>query len=188
MYNRMRVIKRSGSYEDVSFDKILNRIRSLCFSEEFKNGLNIDETILAQKVVQEIYDGVKTSELDDLSAQNAMSLYSTHPDFKILAGRITVSNLHKNTLNNFSDKIELMYNHVSNGIKKPLIADYLYKLVQENKSIIDEAIDYSKDYDYDFFGLKTLEKTYLYKIDKKIIERPQDMLMRVSLSIHRDNL
>jgi ribonucleoside-diphosphate reductase subunit M1 len=188
MYNRMRVIKRSGSYEDVSFDKILNRIRSLCFSEEFKNGLNIDETILAQKVVQEIYDGVKTSELDDLSAQNAMSLYSTHPDFKILAGRITVSNLHKNTLNNFSDKIELMYNHVSNGIKKPLIADYLYELVQENKSIIDEAIDYSKDYDYDFFGLKTLEKTYLYKIDKRIIERPQDMLMRVSLSIHRDNL
>ena len=84
MYNRMRVIKRSGSYEDVSFDKILNRIRSLCFSEEFKNGLNIDETILAQKVVQEIYDGVKTSELDDLSAQNAMSLYSTHPDFKVL--------------------------------------------------------------------------------------------------------
>ena len=188
MYNRMRVLKRSGSYEDVSFDKILNRIRSLCFSEEFKNGLNIDETVLAQKVVQEIYDGVKTSELDDLSAQNAMSLYSTHPDFKILAGRITVSNLHKNTLNNFSDKIELMYNHVSNGIKKPLIGDYLYKLVQENKSIIDEAIDYSKDYDYDFFGLKTLEKTYLYKIDKKIVERPQDMLMRVSLSIHRDNL
>ena len=81
-----------------------------------------------------------------------------------------------------------MYNHVSNGIKKPLIGDYLYKLVQENKSIIDEAIDYSKDYDYDFFGLKTLEKTYLYKIDKKIVERPQDMLMRVSLSIHRDNL
>ena len=188
MYNRMRVIKRSGSYEDVSFDKILNRIRSLCINEEFKDGLNIDETILAQKVVQEIYDGVKTSELDDLSAQNAMSLYSTHPDFKILAGRITVSNLHKNTLNNFSDKIELMYNHVSNGIKKPLIADYLYKLVRENKSIIDNAIDYSKDYDYDFFGLKTLEKTYLYKIDKKIIERPQDMLMRVSLSIHRNNL
>jgi ribonucleoside-diphosphate reductase subunit M1 len=188
MYNRMRVLKRSGSYEDVSFDKILNRIRSLCFSEEFNGGLNIDETILAQKVVQEIYDGVKTSELDDLSAQNAMSLYSTHPDFKILAGRITVSNLHKNTLDKFSDKIELMYNHVSNGVKKPLVADYLYKLVQENKETIDNAIDYSKDYDYDFFGLKTLEKTYLYKIDKKIVERPQDMLMRVSLSIHRHDL
>ena len=188
MYNRMRVIKRSGSYEDVSFDKILNRIRSLCFSEEFKNGLNIDETILAQKVVQEIYDGVKTSELDDLSAQNAMSLYSTHPDFKVLAARITVSNLHKNTLDNFSDKIELMYNYVSNGQNKPLIAEYLYNIVQEHKSIINEAIDYSKDYNYDFFGLKTLEKTYLYKIDKNIIERPQDMLMRVSLSIHRNNI
>lgn len=188
MYNRMRVIKRSGSYEDVSFDKILNRIRSLCFSEEFKNGLNIDETILAQKVVQEIYDGVKTSELDDLSAQNAMSLYSTHPDFKVLAARITVSNLHKNTLDNFSDKIELMYNYASNGQNKPLIAEYLYNIVQENKSIINEAIDYSKDYNYDFFGLKTLEKTYLYKIDKNIIERPQDMLMRVSLSIHRNNI
>ena len=110
----MRVIKRSGSYEDVSFDKILNRIRSLCFSEEFSNGLNIDETLVAQKVVQEIYDGVKTSELDDLSAQISMSMYSSHPDFKTLAGRITVSNLHKNTLDKFSDKIELMYNYEFN--------------------------------------------------------------------------
>ena len=184
----MRVIKRSGEYEDVSFDKILNRIRSLCFGEEFENRLNIDETILAQKVVQEIFDGVKTSELDDLSAQNAMSLYSTHPDFKILAGRITVSNLHKNTLDKFSDKIELMYNYESNGKNKPLIAKYLYELVQENKELINSTIDYSKDYDYDFFGLKTLEKTYLYKLDKIIIERPQDMLMRVSLSIHRNNI
>jgi len=188
MYSKMRVIKRSGEYEDVSFDKILNRIRSLCFGEEFENRLNIDETILAQKVVQEIFDGVKTSELDDLSAQNAMSLYSTHPDFKILAGRITVSNLHKNTLDKFSDKIELMYNYESNGKNKPLIAKYLYELVQENKELINSTIDYSKDYDYDFFGLKTLEKTYLYKLDKIIIERPQDMLMRVSLSIHRNNI
>ena len=184
----MRVIKRSGSYEDVSFDKILNRIRSLSFSEEFSNGLNIDETLVAQKVVQEIYDGVKTSELDDLSAQISMSMYSSHPDFKTLASRITVSNLHKNTLNKFSDKIELMYNYEFNGQKKPLIADYLYQLVQENKELIDNTIDYSRDYYYDFFGIKTLEKTYLYKIDKKTIERPQDMLMRVSLSIYRNNI
>ena len=159
MYTKMRVIKRSGSYEDVSFDKILNRIRSLSFSEEFSNGLNIDETLVAQKVVQEIYDGVKTSELDDLSAQISMSMYSSHPDFKTLAGRITVSNLHKNTLNKFSDKIELMYNYEFNGQKKPLIADYLYQLVQENKELIDNTIDYSRDYYYDFFGIKTLEKT-----------------------------
>jgi len=188
MYTKMRVIKRSGSYEDVSFDKILNRIRSLCFSEEFSNGLNIDETLVAQKVVQEIYDGVKTSELDDLSAQISMSMYSSHPDFKTLASRITVSNLHKNTLDKFSDKIELMYNYEFNGQKKPLIADYLYQLVQENKELIDNSIDYSRDYCYDFFGIKTLEKTYLYKIDKQTIERPQDMLMRVSLSIYRNNI
>jgi len=192
MYNnqtiKMRVLKRSGSYEDVSFDKILTRIKSLCINEEFKHQLEIDETIVAQKVVQEIYDGVKTTELDELSSQIAISMYSKHPDFKVLAGRIVVSNHHKNTLDNFSDKIELLYNYKHNGNQKPLIADYFYKLVQENKELIDSTIDYKKDYYYDFFGHKTLEKTYLYQIDKKIIERPQDLLMRVSLSIHRDNI
>ena len=115
--------------------------------------------LVAQKVVKEIFDGVKTSELDGkLSSQISMSMYSTHPDFKILAGRIAVSNLHKNTLNTFSDKIEIMYNYEADNIKKPLIADYLYELVQNNKNKIDSVIDYSKDYDYDFFGIKTLEK------------------------------
>ncbi len=184
----MRVIKRSGKYEEVSFDKILNRIQSLSIGKDFEKKLNIDETLVAQKVVHEIFDGVKTSQLDELSSQNAMSMYSKHPDFKILAGRIAVSNLHKNTLSTFSEKIELMYNYQIDGIPKPLIADYLYNLVMENKELIDSFIDYLKDYDYDFFGLKTLEKTYLYKINKKIIERPQDMLMRVSLSIHRNDI
>ena len=170
MYNRMKVIKRSGKSERVSFDKILNRIKSLCSSEEFSNKLNIDETILAQKVVQEIYDGVKTSELDDLSAQNAMSLYSTHLDFKILAGRITVSNLHKNTLNNFSDKINLMYNHISNGERKPLIAEYLYKFVQQNKDLIDNSMDYNKDYNYDFLDSKHLKKHIYIKLIIKLLK------------------
>ena len=184
----MRVIKRSGSHEDVSFDKIMKRIRALSFGDEFDHKLSIDETLVSQKVVQEIYDGVRTSELDELSSQIAMSMYSKHPDFKILAGRIAISNLHKNTLTSFSEKIELMHSYELNEIKKPLIADYLYKLVMENKELIESTIDYSKDYMYDFFGIKTLEKSYLYKLDKQIIERPQDMLMRVSLSIHRNNI
>ena len=192
MYNninisKMRVLKRNGSYEDVSFDKILNRIKSLCNDSKFKK-INIDETIIAQKVVNEIYDGVKTTELDELSSQIAISMYSKHPDFKKLASRIVVSNHHKNTLNTFSEKIELLYNYYYNDSRKPLIAEYLYNLVQDNKKLIDESIDYLKDYDFDFFGHKTLEKTYLLKIDKKIIERPQDLLMRVSLAIHRNNI
>ena len=184
----MRVLKRSGEYEDVSFDKILNRIKALSQNKEFSQKLKIDETLVAQKVVKEIFDGVKTSELDELSSQISMSMYSAHPDFKILASRIAVSNLHKNTLNTFSEKIEIMYNYEADNIKKPLIANYLYELVQNNKEIIDSVIDYTKDYDYDFFGIKTLEKSYLYKINNKVIERPQDMLMRVSLSIHRNDL
>lgn len=183
--NTMRVLKRSGNYEEVSFDKILTRVKSLSKGDEFSDKLNIDETLIAQKVVQEIYDGVKTSELDELSSQISMSMYSKHPDFKILAGRIAVSNLHKNTLDSFSEKIKLMYKVDE---KKPLIAKYLYDLVINNKETIDSYIDYSRDYDYDFFGLKTLEKTYLYRVNKELVERPQDMLMRVSLSIHRNDL
>ena len=183
----MRVIKRNGEYEEVSFDKILNRIKALSKNDDFSK-LNIDETIVAQKVIQEIHDGVKTSELDELSSQISIAMYSKNPEFKILAGRIIISNHHKNTMNTFSEKISKMYKYTSNGLKKPLIADYLYNLVMDNKGLIDSTIDYSRDYDFDFFGFKTLEKSYLYRLDDEIIERPQDMIMRVSLSIHRDNL
>lgn len=185
---KMRVEKRNGSYEEVSFDKILTRIKSLSHSSEFKKSLNIDGTIIAQKVIQEIHDGVKTSELDELSSQIAIAMYSKNPEFKILSGRIVISNHHKNTLNTFSEKIQLLYNYHNNSKHKPLVAKYLYDLVQENKEIIDNTIDYMKDYDFDFFGFKTLEKSYLYKVDGKIIERPQDMLMRVSLAIHRNDI
>ena len=186
--NKMRVQKRNGEYEEVSFDKILNRIKSLSHGKEFKTTLNIDETIIAQKVIQEIHDGVKTSELDELSSQIAIAMYSKNPDFKTLAGRIVVSNHHKNTKNTFSEKIAMMHRYESNGQSKALIADYMYDLVQKNKEKIDSAIDYTKDYDFDFFGFKTLEKSYLYRINGQIVERPQDMLMRVSLAIHRDNI
>ena len=179
----MRVQKRNGSYEDVSFDKILARINSLAFGEEFDQKLNIDTTKIAQKVIQEIFDGVKTSELDRLTSETAIAMYSNNPQYSILASRIVVSNHHKNTHNTFSEKIEELYN-----FEKPLINKKFYELVMKNKELINEKIDYSKDYLFDFFGLKTLEKSYLYKIKNKIIERPQDMIMRVCLSIHRNNL
>ena len=130
---RMRVQKRSGEYEEVSFDKILTRIKALSQGEEFNQKLTIDETIIAQKVIQQVHDEVKTSELDELASQTAISMYSKNPDFKILASRIVVSNHHKNTLDTFSDKIQLMYDYEFNGQKKPLIADYLYELVMCNK-------------------------------------------------------
>ena len=185
---KMRVQKRSGEFQEVSFDKILNRIKALSRGSEFALKLSIDETLIAQKVVQEIYDGVNTGELDELSSQIAIAMYSKDPEFKILAGRIAVSNHHKNTLNTFSDKIQLMYDYKNNGHNKPLIADYLYELTMKNKDIINETIDYSSDYDFDFFGHKTLEKSYLYRLGQDIIERPQDMLMRVSLAIHRNDI
>ena len=159
--SKMRVLKRSGSSEEVSFDKILNRLRALSSGPEFKKKLSIDETVVAQKVVQEIFDGVKTSELDELASQVAIAMYSRDPEFKILAGRIVVSNHHKDTLDTFSEKIVLMHDYEHYGKKKPLIADYLYTLVMNNKEKIDAAIDYTRDYDFDFFGFKTLERKYL---------------------------
>lgn len=184
----MRVLKRNGTYEDVSFDKIMKRLQALCDGPEFKESLGVDVTLVAQKVVQEIYDGVKTSELDELSSQIAIAMYSQNVDYKVLAGRIVMSNHHKNTQDTFSEKISQMYEYVHNGVKKPLIADYLYELTMAHKDEIDATIDYTKDFSYDFFGFKTLEKNYLYKVGGDIVERPQDMLMRVSLSIYRDDL
>ena len=185
---KMKVLKRNGEYEEVSFDKILLRIKKLCNRNNFLNKLNIDETIIAQKVVQEIYDGVKTSELDELSSQIAISLYSRDIQYKLLASRIVISNHHKNTLNSFSEKIRLMYKYRENNLSKPLINKDFYNYVMKYHYKIDKIIDYNKDYDFDFFGFKTLEKSYLYKMNKKVVERPQDMLMRVSLSIHRDDI
>jgi len=181
MYNLMRVQKRNGDYEDVSFDKILKRIQSLCIGDEFIKKLSIDPTIIAQKVCSEIYENVKTSELDELSSQIAISMYSKNPEYATLASRIVVSNHHKRTSDNFSTVINSLY-------EKDIIQEYLYNLVSENRDIIDEKVNHMKDYDLDFFGFKTLEKSYLLKIDEKIMERPQYLFMRVALCIHRDNL
>ena len=185
---KMKVTKRNGNKEDVSFDKILNRIKSLCNYPGLKK-IDIDATIIAQKVCAEIYDGVHTTELDTLSSEIAISLYSTNIDFKELASRITISNHHKDTDGNFKTVIEKLYNYVDNrGKSVNLVNDNLYNLVINNSELIESKIDYMRDYLFDFFGFKTLEKSYLLKINKKIVERPQHLLMRVSLSIHRNNL
>lgn len=184
----MRVEKRSGTYEDVSLDKVLNRMKSLSFGDEFEHKLTIDPTTIAQKVCSEIYDGVKTRELDTLASEIAISLYSTHPDYSVLAARILVSNHHKNTEGKFSKKVAMLYNAITDERSTPLVNTDFYNLVMDNSEEIESVIDYQRDYNFDFFGLKTLEKSYLYKINKVIVERPQDMIMRVALSIHRNDL
>ena len=180
----MRVEKRNGRFENVSFDKTLTDWNLYHTAMEFSQNLQVDCTRISQKVIQEIYDGVKTVILDELSSQIAISHYSIHPDYNLLASRIVVSNHHKNTFDKFSDKINLLYTETNGS----LIAEYMYNLVMENSEKIDSHIDYSRDYFFDYFGLKTLEKSYLFKLNDKIIERPQDMIMRVCLSIHRTDL
>jgi ribonucleoside-diphosphate reductase subunit M1 len=181
MYNLMRVQKRNGYYENVSFDKILKRIQSLCLGEEFNKKLKIDPTIIAQKVCSEIYDNVKTAKLDELSSQISISMYSKNPEYSTLSSRIVISNHHKRTNSKFSDSINILY-------KNDIIQKYLYDLVEKNKELIDQKINHMKDYELDFFGFKTLEKSYLLKVNEEIVERPQYLFMRVSLCIHRDNL
>ena len=177
----MRVQKRNNDYEDVSFDKILRRIRSLCIGHEFSKKLQIDPTIIAQKVCSEIFDGVKTSQLDEQSSQTSISMYSKDPEYGILASRIVISNHHKETSPSFFEVIESLYGN-------DIIKEYLYDIVVSNREQIEGTIDHMKDYNIDYFGFKTLEKSYLLKVDGKIVERPQYLFMRVALCIHRDNL
>ena len=184
----MKVQKRSGEYEDVSFDKILNRMKSLSFGEEFTKTLDIDPTVIAQKVCSEIYDGVSTRELDTLASEVAISLYSTNPDYSVLASRIVVSNHHKNTEGNFGKKTRMLFNAITDERSTPLVNRDYHDFVEQHEQEILSVIDYQRDYDFDFFGLKTLEKSYLYKINGVIVERPQDMIMRVALSIHRNDI
>ncbi len=178
----MRVLKRSGEYEDVSFDKVLNRIRIL------SKNLSVDIYDISQKVCGRIYDGVKTSELDELTAQICSSMIVDNPDYGVLASRIIISNHHKNTSPSFSETINTLYNNTVDGEKCPLISDKLYEIVMKNKEKLNSYINYERDYSFDYFGFKTLERSYLLKVNNKIIERPQQLFMRVSLGIHSDDL
>lgn len=178
----MRVIKRSGAIEDVSFDKVLNRLRKL------SSELEVDIYDIAQKVCARIYNNVSTTELDELAAHICSSLIIDHPDYGKLASRIIVSNHHKNTSPSFSETIHMLYNNVVDGEKNPLVSDEVYDIVMRNKEKLNTYIDYSRDFEFDYFGFKTLERSYLMRVANTVVERPQHMLMRVSLGIHKSDI
>ena len=182
----MYVLKRDGRKEPIMFDKITARVRKLCY------GLNdlVDPVKVAMRVIEGLYDGVTTSELDNLAAETAATMTTTHPDYALLAARISVSNLHKNTKKSFVETMTDLYTYVNprTGKKAPLLADNVYKIIKNNAELLDSTIIYNRDFGYDYFGFKTLERSYLLKLNGEIVERPQHMLMRVSVGIHLDDL
>jgi len=179
----MYVIKRDGRRESVKFDKITARIEKLCYSLDpfFVQPLEV-----ARKVISGLYDGVKTTELDNLAAETAASLTTKHPDYATLAARIAISNLHKNTLKSFSATMKRLYTYIDpkTGQNAALLSKEVFEIIKKNAVELDEAIIYDRDFGYDYFGFKTLEKSYLLKLDGAIAERPQHMLMRVAVGIH----
>ena len=179
----MHVIKRNTQCEDVSFDKVLNRLKNL------SSDLNINVYELAQKVCSRIYDGVNTCELDELAAYLSSSMSIDNPDYSVLASRIIISNHQKNTSPSFSETIQILYNNKDiHGEDSPLVSDELYEIVNNNKEKLNNYIDYQRDFLFDYFGFKTLERAYLIKINKKIIERPQHLWMRVAIGIHGNDI
>jgi ribonucleotide reductase alpha subunit len=181
----MRVTKRNGELEDIAFDKILNRVKKL--GQEAN--IQINYSALVIKVIDQLYDKIDTTKIDELTAEQCASLSTQHPDYGLLAGRIVISNHQKNTEPSFSKSMEKLYNFVNyNGKKSPIISDQVWNIVSENKDFFDNLIINERDYLIDFFGFKTLERSYLLKIGNKIIERPQYMWLRVSIGIHGSNL
>lgn len=182
----MYVVKRDGRKEAVKFDKITARIVKMCY------GLDplVSPEMIAMKVIEGLYDGVLTTDLDNLAAEVAASKTLDHPDYALLASRIAVSNMHKNTKKVFSDVVEDLYNYIDLKTNKraSLIADDVYEAVQKHKDTLDSSVIYDRDFKYDYFGFKTLERSYLLRINGIIVERPQHMLMRVSLGIHKDDI
>ena len=179
----MNVTKRTGELEEVSFDKITKRIKKL------SSGLKINPMELAQTIITQIYDGITTMEIDELSAEICAGRMTVHPDYGILAKRIIISNHHKNTSPSFSEVIQQLWNNKDIHDKhNPIVNKRLYDMTMENKSKINTVIDYNKDFNFDYFGFKTLERAYLLKINGRVIERPQHMIMRVCLGIHKDDI
>ncbi len=183
----MQVIKRSGKREAVSFDKITARIKKLCYGLDPHHVESIE---IAKKVIGGLYDGVTTTELDNLAAETAATMTTNHPDYAILAARIAVSNLHKNTQKSFSKTMEGLYNYIDpkTNEKAGLISEKTMKIIKDNAERLDSAIIYDRDYDFDFFGFKTLEKSYLLRMDGKVVERPQHLIMRTAVGIHGEDI
>lgn len=182
----MHVIKRNGKQESVKFDKVTARLEKLSYS--LSPMVNIID--VAKKTIEGIYAGVPTTELDNLAAETAASLTITHPDYAILASRIAVSNLHKNTTKSFSKTMRNLYDYIDpkTGKHLPLLADDIIEIIEENAELLDSTIIYDRDFAFDYFGFKTLEKSYLLKLDGKIAERPQHMYMRVAIGIHKNDI
>lgn len=178
----MKVLKRDGTLEEMRYDKITKRISALC---DDLNMEYVDPTFITLKVTQGIYDGISTKELDVLAAETAASMTTTHPDYAKLAGRLAVTNLHKTTPKKFSQAIKELHSFIEpkTGKESSLIADEIYEFVMNNKEIIDGAINITRDFDFDYFGFKTLERSYLLKIGERTVERPQYMYMRVAVGI-----
>jgi len=182
----MYVIKRSGRKESIKFDKVTARIEKL----SYKLSPLVNPIDVAKKVIEGIYEGVATTELDNLAAETAASLTTRHPDYAILASRIAVSNLHKNTVKSFSETMNKLYHYIDKGTgkKMPLIADDIRDIIETNAELLDSTIIYDRDFGFDYFGFKTLEKSYLLRINGKIAERPQHMYMRVAIGIHKNDI
>ncbi len=182
----MQVVKRDSRTEPVQFDKITARIKKLCYELHE----SVDPTKVAMRVIEGVYDGVTTTELDNLAAEVAATNAVTHPDYASLASRIAVSNLHKGTKKSFAETMEDLYTYVDpiTGENASLVANDVIEIIRENAEFLDSQIIYDRDFNYDYFGFKTLERSYLLKINGEIVERPQHMLMRVAVGIHKDDL
>jgi ribonucleoside-diphosphate reductase alpha subunit len=183
----MLVLKRDGHRESVKFDKITARIEKLCYGLDPKV---VNPVEVAMKVINGLYDGVSTHELDSLAAEIAATMITRHPDFAKLAARIAVSNLHKTTSKSFSNTMKRLYQHVDakTGQNAPMISKETWKVIRNHAAELDDAILYDRDFSYDYFGYKTLERSYLMKIENKVVERPQHMLMRVAVGIHGEDI
>lgn len=183
----MYVVKRNGRQEPVKFDKITARVSRLCYGLDSNH---VDPVYITQRIISGVYEGVTTSELDNLAAETAAYMTTVHPDYAILAARIAISNLHKQTTKQFSAVVKDLYEYINpkTGKLSPMISDETYKVVMDHEDELNSAIVYDRDFNYNYFGFKTLERSYLLRIDGKVAERPQHLIMRVAVGIHGNDI